>query len=173
MKLCSRCRQKKPLEDFNKKRDGYQTYCRSCDNERNREWYYANKDRTLQRNSRNKAKYVATAQDHIWDLLKESSCIDCGENDPLVLEFDHVHGKKKHNIAELVTGLRATATLRALKEEIAKCEVVCANCHKRRTAQRGNWWKSIRLEAERLEMNETPDTCPCGGNCPGSCGCGC
>lgn len=59
-------------------------------------------------------------------------CTDCGEGDPVVLEFDHVRGVKRFTIGNNVT----TRSLKAVKAEIAKCDVVCANCHRRRTAQR-------------------------------------
>ena len=72
-------------------------------------------------------------------------CIDCGESDPTVLEFDHLGDKLK----ELSVLAASGASVKALRAEIAKCEVVCCNCHRRRTAHRGNWrrasnewWKS-------------------------------
>jgi hypothetical protein len=68
-------------------------------------------------------------------------CVDCGESDPVVLEFDHVIGEKKHNIAYLV---RSGRNWRSITKEIQKCEVRCANCHRRATARRdGNWKKLI------------------------------
>ena len=58
-------------------------------------------------------------------------CTDCGEADPIVLEFDHLpQFPKLGNIAAL---LNSRAKLLA---ELAKCEVVCANCHARRTYER-------------------------------------
>ena len=59
-------------------------------------------------------------------------CADCGETDPIVLDFDHVRGVKNFSIGNNVT----TRSLAAVKEEIKKCEVVCANCHRKRTALR-------------------------------------
>lgn len=71
--------------------------------------------------------------------LGSHPCIDCGEGDPVVLEFDHVRGKKKMNVSRMVK----TCGLVTLNEEIAKCDVRCANCHRRVTAKRnGNWMKT-------------------------------
>lgn len=65
-------------------------------------------------------------------FLKGSSCADCDLSDFRVLEFDHVGGKTA-NVARL---LGATATWKRVEEEMARCEVVCRNCHRRRTYTR-------------------------------------
>ena len=71
------------------------------------------------------------------DQLRSYPCIDCKQTyPPYVMEFDHVpeRGKKLFNI----TSLKHTSTMSAPKllAELAKCDVVCANCHKIRTHQR-------------------------------------
>ena len=66
---------------------------------------------------------------HVRDVLSQSSCVDCGEADVCVLEFDHV-GDKKAAVSALARGEYSLSTLAA---EIAKCEVRCVNCHRRRT----------------------------------------
>jgi hypothetical protein len=63
--------------------------------------------------------------------LATHPCVDCGESDIVVLEFDHVRGHKGRAISVLVKHGVSGATLMA---EIAKCDVRCANCHRRRTA---------------------------------------
>jgi hypothetical protein len=60
--------------------------------------------------------------------LAEHPCVDCGETDPVVLEFDHVRGKKKFNIS----GNAYAKSDQELEKEIAKCEVRCRNCHVKR-----------------------------------------
>lgn len=69
------------------------------------------------------------------DYLGTHSCVDCEEDDPDVLEFDHIpdRGKKVGNISEMV--IRG-APLDRMRAEIAKCDVVCANCHRKRTKRR-------------------------------------
>lgn len=67
----------------------------------------------------------------ILSYLSTHPCIDCGEDDPIVLEFDHVDPTTKtKSIANM---LRSFATVTAIQEEINKCVVRCANCHRRRT----------------------------------------
>ena len=57
-------------------------------------------------------------------------CMDCGEGDPVVLEFDHVRGTKEFTIGHQGPRIKS---LKRVWEEVQKCEVVCGNCHARRT----------------------------------------
>jgi len=67
---------------------------------------------------------------YLIGYLTQHSCVDCPEKDMLVLEFDHVRGKKKYNISNMISrGL----SIKIVEKEIAKCEVRCANCHRRKT----------------------------------------
>ena len=70
----------------------------------------------------------------LMDYLVAHPCVDCGETDPVVLEFDHVRGKKISAVTKMMYN---KASLEKLKAEIAKCDVRSANCHRRKTTQRG------------------------------------
>ena len=61
------------------------------------------------------------------------SCADCGFSDPRALEFDHVRGEKKFNLRQA-----KSKPLKVMWEEVQKCDVVCANCHRIRTQERIN-----------------------------------
>jgi hypothetical protein len=62
-------------------------------------------------------------------------CADCGYNaSAYALQFDHVRGEKKQAVSDLI---RSDYSWNTIKEEISKCEVVCANCHAIRTKSRG------------------------------------
>lgn len=74
----------------------------------------------------------------VIDWLQGHPCVDCGETDLVVLEFDHLSDKTA-SICHMLTNGTSVARL---EQEIAKCEVVCANCHRRRTAKRGNHWRT-------------------------------
>lgn len=63
------------------------------------------------------------------EIKQSSGCVDCGINNPIVLDFDHLKDKK-YNISRMIHDGFSWA---AIKKEIAKCEVVCANCHRIRT----------------------------------------
>jgi hypothetical protein len=63
--------------------------------------------------------------------VKDVPCADCGVRyPPHQLEFDHVRGTKVADVSRLAT---RPVGVKRLLEEIAKCEVVCANCHRLRT----------------------------------------
>ena len=65
---------------------------------------------------------------------REEPCTDCaGEYPWYVMEMDHCRGVKENDIAKMV---HAPVGLARLKRELAKCDVVCANCHRTRTYQR-------------------------------------
>lgn len=96
-------------------------------NEYARRWRSLNKDRVSQANRDAEALYRSACA--IWKL--EQGCADCGyAEDPVGLDFDHVRGVKLHNIGS------RKISLNLLVEEIEKCDVVCATCHRVRTANR-------------------------------------
>ena len=68
------------------------------------------------------------------EIKLASGCTDCGYNEhPAALQFDHVRGEKVNNVSYM----RRRAWELVL-DEIAKCDIVCANCHAVRTAERRN-----------------------------------
>ena len=75
---------------------------------------------------------VARNVAHVVGVLSHAGCVDCGERDVVVLDFDHVRGKAA-NVGDLV---RNEVSIARIDAEIARCEVRCANCHRRRTAER-------------------------------------
>lgn len=87
-----------------------------------------------------------TASDawHVLEYLLRHPCVDCGERDPVVLEFDHIEEKSAH-VSDLISHC---ASKTAIDAEIARCEVVCTNCHRRRTAHRAGW--------RRAAIDESP-----------------
>lgn len=113
-----------PYKNYEKKKERHRKYMREV-------WYPANKAKHI--------KYVANIQKRIKDFVinykKAGSCMDCqlpGADYPEVLDFDH-RGDKKFNISEF---RRVTSGINKVKEEINKCDLVCANCHRIRTSKR-------------------------------------
>jgi hypothetical protein len=67
---------------------------------------------------------------YLKDLKEKDPCMDCKISYPYyMMDFDHVRGTKHANVAELIN----TLSKKRLDEEIAKCEIVCSNCHRART----------------------------------------
>ncbi len=135
-KQCSTCKEWKPLEEFNrrsKSRDGRQWNCRLC----NAAHHQINKVRhNAQIHAR--ARRIANERyQRIRQYFLEHPCVDCGETDLAVLEFDHQRDKVA-NISWLV---RNHSDWNAILREIEKCEVRCANCHRRRTLTLQRSWR--------------------------------
>lgn len=86
--------------------------------------------------------------ENLWILLSNSSCKDCKTNDARVLEFDHL-GDKSFNVSRAVSG--STRSWQKILEEINKCDIVCANCHRIRTQERGNYKRNQAFVTQRTE----------------------
>ena len=70
----------------------------------------------------------------VINKLKHVPCIDCHVLfPPECMDFDHVRGEKLFNIS---IGVGTRKGIKTILAEIAKCEVVCANCHRIRTQRR-------------------------------------
>lgn len=127
-KICILCQQSKSTTDFpwrNKAQERRNNRCKECQKKLSHKHYLNNKDQYAKNNKAYKAETRANARKYIKDYLSKNPCIDCGESDLRVLEFDHVRGSR----FDCVTHLYREQELLA---EIAKCEVRCANCHRRR-----------------------------------------
>lgn len=95
--------------------------------------YEKNKDAIKARTKvRNKSQKHKNKNFVSW-VKSRSCCVDCGEGNPLVLDFDHVMGKKIMNISDMS---RTCYSRETIMKEIDKCEVRCANCHRIVTAKR-------------------------------------
>lgn len=138
MKRCPCCKIKTDNFAANKvKKDGLQTYCRACVKVKNAEYYKRTPEKNPARIASRKAA-IQRAKEYVWSVLIGSECVDCGESDPIVLEFDHVRGQKLGAISVMVcNGLG----VEKISSEIDKCDIRCANCHRRVTAKRDNFWR--------------------------------
>ena len=99
---------------------------------------------------------------HISAYLSIHPCVDCGQTDIRLLEFDHVHGQKAHGISNLFTSGFNWSTI---ESEISKCEVRCANCHRIKTIEQGRGWRSTepakRIANSYLMVGIYLSTHPC------------
>ena len=130
---CRVCRDPKSLALFpyrSRVKRTRQHICLACQREVTRAWYVRNKSPHARRVHGYAAKIRAMLQSRVVEYLDAHPCVDCGMTDPLVLDFDH-RGGKTADVSTLVRQARAWSDVAA---EIEKCEVRCANCHARRTA---------------------------------------
>lgn len=138
MKTCSMCTEAKDLSEFNRKGSGYQSRCRLCNKISTKAHYKANKAHYRRKIRERDDRVLAENIRRIYNYLAEHPCVDCGESDRLVLQFDHL--RDKHMAVS--TMLRHGYAWPKIEDEISKCEVRCANCHTRRTAQQFGWAKA-------------------------------
>lgn len=107
--------------------------CRECRAAYQRLWYQTNRERHKERARRHGADHRKSAKELIREL-KDKPCMDCDGRFPhYVMDFDHVRGKKVRGVSAFPS--RKVSNDRLL-EEIEKCDLVCANCHRLRTARR-------------------------------------
>ena len=149
-KRCPACKRRKNRGSFRPcitRKDGLQPYCIGCDKKKQTTWYSTNSVRERSKIKLRKKLSLEISRQFLFEYLTSHPCVDCGESNIVVLEFDHLGNKELGISAAIRSGWR----VRRLQKEIAKCEVRCANCHKRKTAQQFRWWKSDNARmAERL-----------------------
>lgn len=130
-KVCGKCREELSLSAFNRAGVGHQHWCRECF----RKYFRERGDLHREQSSAAKRTRVESVLAFIRERLERSYCVDCGEDETAVLEFDHV-GAKRGGVSSLMW---QGFSIPYLQQEIEQCEVVCACCHRRRTAARAAW----------------------------------
>lgn len=137
MKVCNVCSYKKPFEDFDfKKNKGYSGYCKDCRREKIRQHYRDNKQYYVDKAGARNSKIRNEHRQILIEYLRKHPCIDCGNSDIEVLEFDHRDQKEKTcEVHKLII-----SSTEKLFKEIEKCDVRCANCHVKRTRRQLGWW---------------------------------
>jgi hypothetical protein len=118
------------------------SFCRQCRAAYHREHYLTNRRRYIDQAAKQRARLKLERTRYLLEYFRSHPCIDCGEDDPIVLESDHL-GDKEFTIGSDF----CVRNWDSILAEIKKCEVVCANCHRKRTAQRRG--------SMRLRLSET------------------
>ncbi len=150
MRTCGRCGESKSVENFawrRKAKGQRDNYCRPCRSQYKREHYLANKQRYVDNAARRRRQVALDRLEFLFGYFRDHPCVDCGETDPLVLDFDHL-GDKLFNVTH---GIK-DRSWEALLAEIAKCEVRCANCHRRRTARSGGFLRAAVAQRQSLAL---------------------
>ncbi len=140
MKQCTHCFSWKEESEFNWRITGVKLWgiCRECQRKQKLDWYYEHKEEIHDAKLQFNRDRRDAARQYVFDYLSVHPCVDCGESDPRVLEFDHL-GDKDTTIARLVAAGSSIATI---QREIDKCEVRCANCHRKKTSDERGWFRS-------------------------------
>ncbi len=153
-KVCTKCKDEKDEEFFffkNKVKNIRRTYCNECEKESKNAYYKKNSERISINIVKAKKERVRIAQEFVVEYLKTHPCVDCTESDIIVLDFDHLSDKKKSVSTMVCDGL----ALETIKKEIDKCEVRCANCHRRKTSKQFGYYKSLLSSTGRAKVSKT------------------
>lgn len=140
MKKCSKCGLRKKLKDFYRRKSGarigeYYEKCSECYKNRGRRYYHDNRERQLYLAKKRKQKYMEERKKFLGKI-KSKPCFDCGKKYPTwIMDFDHRDGREKIASISFLT-FRKLVNFDKIEKEIAKCDLVCANCHRDRTYKR-------------------------------------
>ncbi len=125
VKCCTRCSEIKSHGEFawkNKSNKLLSSECKECHRKLRKQYYEKNKTieiRRLKKARKNKKEWFR-------NYKKKLECEKCGENRPATIQFHHLFDNKEGEISKMVA--KGFSEKRII-EEIAKCEVLCANCH--------------------------------------------
>jgi DNA-directed RNA polymerase subunit RPC12/RpoP len=111
-KICTKCGKNLPIEEFNwrnKTKGTRRSECKYCHSQYMKKVYQKKKN-------------------DIQELKAKCACAKCGEQRGYVLDFHHINPLEKENTVARMTS--NNYTLEKVYEEIEKCIVLCANCHR-------------------------------------------
>jgi hypothetical protein len=151
LRTCRVCTETKPLTEFPFRslvRQTRQWICLACQRAYTKNWYKRNRKQQIEAAYVRRVREAKSLGRRIREYLADHPCVDCGESDAEVLDFDHLRNKRA-NVSRLV---HTAVSWDLIVAEISKCEVRCANCHRRRTANVGGYYRAVdaRMKAEAL-----------------------
>lgn len=120
-KFCSNCNSIKQLSEFHKRYNNWQSICKSCKKETDREWYKNNSKKKVRN-----YEYIKETTDFVRKYKQSIGCKFCSEKEGVALEFHHINDDKEDNVSNLIKHGR-----KKVIEEIKKCEIICCNCHRK------------------------------------------
>jgi hypothetical protein len=129
LRWCTLCYEPKPLSEFHRFRGGHMHWCKACRKEYDAAYYHQRRDVVIAQKRERSLERVAWMR-----TRKAAPCVDCGgQFHPAAMTFDHLPGSVKRSDVATLARRHGVA---AIEAEIAKCELVCANCHAVRTFNR-------------------------------------
>lgn len=149
---CTKCQKEKPKSAFHKRKNrkkGISSHCKECKRKEYNSWLVENQEKRREdhkqwvKNNPIRARKNWSNSDRqrreelrLWFMkLKNKPCQDCKQNfHPFAMDFDHRDTDKKINNVSTMVGRRFSKE--NILKEIAKCDLVCAVCHRMRTLKR-------------------------------------
>lgn len=149
MRTCTKCGSEKSEDEFawkNKSSGKRVSQCKACHRAYSKVHYKNNLQKYKDKSAARRPLGLLKHKTRIAKYLADHPCVDCGETDIDVLEFDHMElvGSKARRVTSFIS-----SGWNAIEAEIAKCEVRCCNCHQRRTRMqlnRGSRWDLLKMD---------------------------
>ena len=141
-RTCRVCGETKTLSEFpfrSLARQTRQWICLACQRVYSMAWYERNRARQIATAHKNNVRRRRRAASQVRAVRARLACVGCGESNPIVLDFHHLREK----IADISTMVRMGLPWSRIDAELAKCQPLCANCHRRETAKEQGWWKGL------------------------------
>lgn len=136
MRTCAKCGTGKPLEEFvreSRRPSGRGYRCLKCAAAAQKVYHESAAGREAIKAQRIVRRGKLRA---LVNSRKDVPCSDCKGRFPLIcMDFDHLGNEPKED--EISTMVHRLTSVERILAEIAKCEVVCSNCHRIRTLERG------------------------------------
>ena len=142
--VCNHCGVPKDPEEFNWRYKALgirHPTCRECMSGHQKKYFQGDAhERHLAQVKDRKHEVRKVAREYVYQYLLSHPCSQCGESDPVVLEFHHVGGKDMAVAAMVSAGY----SIERIQAEIDKCTILCANCHRKLTVEERGWFKKKR-----------------------------
>ena len=148
-KICNHCGLEKDEEEFSwrfKSLGIRNKACKKCMYEFNKNYYQgddAHEKHLKQVKERTEAARAA-GKEYVYQYLLTHPCEHCGETDPRVLEFHHREPSEKDmDVTHMLSG---GYSIKRIQAELDKCQVLCANCHRKVTVEQRGWFRGKRRQ---------------------------
>jgi len=130
--ICIKCKKDKDENDFswrNKQREIKNSYCKKCKREYNKIHYENNFEKYREKSTKNNKIYKKRNKEYALSLKLSLKCKICGEDHPACLDFHHRDSDDKEYNISIISN--SSCSIKKLKKEIEKCDVLCSNCHRK------------------------------------------
>lgn len=152
MRTCTKCNLEKDDDCFAwkiKAKRIKSTFCRECRNLYTKSHYEKNKSQYLKRIGKSNKIRKQEIFEKFLSYISDKFCKICGENDIRVLEFDHrVSDEKRDSVYTLVS---KGCSWKTIMKEIDKCDILCANCHRKKTNIQFNTYRQKFIDSKELQ----------------------
>ncbi len=146
MKICTKCQQQLPITSYNVKKINkngtpqLQSLCKECNKVYQKQHYVSNKDHYANKARNWEKDYRIKVYSTLMKICQDG-CVECGEKSFECLQFNHIDpSNKTDSVSSMITNSK---NLNVILEEVKKCEILCANCHAKKTAKQFGWYKDL------------------------------